>query len=368
MVEQSEEGDVTYIYRISHCDSEHSDTWLGALYAYKGVLLIFGVYMAWETRRVKIPALNDSHYIGMNVYNVVLTSAIVVALSSLLADRRVSLSLSLSHTLSVSLYLSSFLPSFPLSKKEFSLIVAPPAGRPCVTPSSVCILQLIGQRLLFTDKGMHSGKALGRKVCGTLVGEVYAIIRHNGNPVIASTGITVEANTRRFMVDDKQEVYYRAQVQNRVYKRQLVQLDQEIARLEQLLSIPVPPVGPLSEDLLALLPFGDIEKKEEPVEPKAEALAFISTSVTDKTDARKFLRKFSMTALLDKTNKKRSNQTSRISTASEQRPYSRSLPSEKPAIVEEENQDVITNEEYRENSPPTSSTKAADNNEDDGYV
>lgn len=78
---------MTYIYKISHCDSEHSDTWLGALYAYKGALLIFGVYMAWETRHVKIPALNDSHYIGMNVYNVVLTSAIVVALSSILADR-----------------------------------------------------------------------------------------------------------------------------------------------------------------------------------------------------------------------------------------------------------------------------------------
>lgn len=145
-------------------------------------------------------------------------------------------------------------------------------------------------------------------------------------------------------------------------------MDQEIARLEQLLSIPVPPVGPLSEDLLSLLPFGDIEKKEEPAEAKAEPLTAISLSVADKTDARKFLRKFSMTALLDKTNKKRTNQNSRNSMASEQRPYSRSLPSEKPSTVEEENQDVITNEEYRENTPPTSSTKAADNIEDDGYV
>jgi gamma-aminobutyric acid type B receptor len=37
---------------------------MGALYAYKGLLLLFGVYMAWETRNVKIPALNDSQYIG----------------------------------------------------------------------------------------------------------------------------------------------------------------------------------------------------------------------------------------------------------------------------------------------------------------
>lgn len=138
--------------------------------------------------------------------------------------------------------------------------------------------------------------------------------------------------------------------------------------MEQLLSIPVPPVGPLSEDLLSLLPYGDIERKEETFETKVEPLTVISSSVADKADPRKFLRKFSMTALLDKTNKKRANQTSRNSMVSEQRLYSRSLPSEKPSTVEEENQDVIPNEEYRENSPPTTSTKVADNIEDDGYV
>ena len=56
-------------------------------YNKKGVLLLFGVYMAWETRHVKIPALNDSQYIGMNIYNVVLSSITVVALSNVLSDR-----------------------------------------------------------------------------------------------------------------------------------------------------------------------------------------------------------------------------------------------------------------------------------------
>jgi gamma-aminobutyric acid type B receptor len=61
--------------------------WTGALYAYKGLLLLFGVYMAWETRHVKIPVLNDSHQIGISIYNVVLCSGTVVALSSLLQQR-----------------------------------------------------------------------------------------------------------------------------------------------------------------------------------------------------------------------------------------------------------------------------------------
>lgn len=61
------------------------DKWLGSFYAFKGFLLIFGVYMAWETRNVKIPALNDSQYIGMNVYNVVTMTITVVVMSNILS-------------------------------------------------------------------------------------------------------------------------------------------------------------------------------------------------------------------------------------------------------------------------------------------
>lgn len=82
-----EDTDLLYIPQLAKCDSSHLDKWLGAFYAYKGLLLLFGVYMAWETRHVKIPVLNDSQYIGMNIYNVVLMSVTVVALSSILTDR-----------------------------------------------------------------------------------------------------------------------------------------------------------------------------------------------------------------------------------------------------------------------------------------
>jgi gamma-aminobutyric acid type B receptor len=36
---------------------------------------------------VKIPALNDSQYIGMSVYSVVITSGIVVVLANLISER-----------------------------------------------------------------------------------------------------------------------------------------------------------------------------------------------------------------------------------------------------------------------------------------
>ena len=54
--------------------------------------------------------------------------------------------------------------------------------------------------------------------------QIYAILKHAGSPVIASSGLTVAANTRRFAVDERKELYYRAEVQNRVYKRQLAEV------------------------------------------------------------------------------------------------------------------------------------------------
>ncbi|XP_070577493.1 gamma-aminobutyric acid type B receptor subunit 2-like [Ptychodera flava] len=66
---------------MEFCYCDNIIYWLGALYAYKGLLLIFGTFLAWETRKVSIPALNDSKYIGMSVYNVIVLSVIGVAVS-----------------------------------------------------------------------------------------------------------------------------------------------------------------------------------------------------------------------------------------------------------------------------------------------
>lgn len=48
----------------------------------------------------------------------------------------------------------------------------------------------------------------------------------------------MECNTRRFMIDDKRELQYRVEVQNRVYKRELAALDIEIGKLEKMLESP----------------------------------------------------------------------------------------------------------------------------------
>nr|XP_006813973.1 PREDICTED: gamma-aminobutyric acid type B receptor subunit 2 [Saccoglossus kowalevskii] len=78
--------DVFFVPVMQHCESVHMSIWLAVIYAYKGVLMIFGCFLAWETRHVSIPALNDSKYIGMCVYNVVVMCVIGVALSFLITN------------------------------------------------------------------------------------------------------------------------------------------------------------------------------------------------------------------------------------------------------------------------------------------
>jgi gamma-aminobutyric acid type B receptor len=54
------------------CESDYMKIWLATLFSFKSILIIFGCFFAYETRNVTISALNDSKYIGMSVYNVLI--------------------------------------------------------------------------------------------------------------------------------------------------------------------------------------------------------------------------------------------------------------------------------------------------------
>ncbi|OAD60223.1 Gamma-aminobutyric acid type B receptor subunit 2 [Eufriesea mexicana] len=80
--------DIIIIPENEYCQSNRMTIYLGCIYAYKGLLMIFGAFLAWETRHVSIPALNDSKYVGMSVYNVVIMCVTGAAISFVLADKQ----------------------------------------------------------------------------------------------------------------------------------------------------------------------------------------------------------------------------------------------------------------------------------------
>lgn len=139
--------------------------------------------MAWETRHVKIAALNDSQYIGVSVYSVVITSAIVVVLANLIADQ-----VTLAFVTITALILTS-------TTATLSLLFVPKIN----------------------DIWAREGAP-------------------NNDPISHSMGLKMEYNTRRFMTDDRRELQYRVEVQNRVYKKEMAALDAEIAKLQRMLT------------------------------------------------------------------------------------------------------------------------------------
>eukprot|EP00743_Colponemidia_sp_Colp-15_P007849 GILK01008502.1.p1 GENE.GILK01008502.1~~GILK01008502.1.p1 ORF type:complete len:856 (+),score=154.80 GILK01008502.1:16-2583(+) len=73
-----------------YCDSSNKSIWYGLVLGWKGILLAFGAFLAFETRQVKIPAMNDSHAIGMCLYNVLIVCVIVVPVSLLVQSQPVA--------------------------------------------------------------------------------------------------------------------------------------------------------------------------------------------------------------------------------------------------------------------------------------
>eukprot|EP00794_Sanderia_malayensis_P017040 gene17040-18755_t len=70
--------DIIEVTQVYHCASKYGLYFSSTILAYKGILLLLGLFLAWETRKVEVSALNDSKFIGMAVYNVAALSAIGV--------------------------------------------------------------------------------------------------------------------------------------------------------------------------------------------------------------------------------------------------------------------------------------------------
>nr|XP_006814353.1 PREDICTED: gamma-aminobutyric acid type B receptor subunit 2-like [Saccoglossus kowalevskii] len=78
--------DVAIVPRVEICECEYKFYWLGALYAEKGLLLLFGCFLAYETRNVCVDGLNDSKQICVSVYNIVVLCVLGITVNLAVSD------------------------------------------------------------------------------------------------------------------------------------------------------------------------------------------------------------------------------------------------------------------------------------------
>ncbi|XP_019856013.1 PREDICTED: gamma-aminobutyric acid type B receptor subunit 1-like [Amphimedon queenslandica] len=75
------------IRKHEYCYCDNFSYLVGSLYVYKGLLVVFGLFLAYESRNVKYTFINDSRFVSIAMYIVVVLIAISAPLSLVLADQ-----------------------------------------------------------------------------------------------------------------------------------------------------------------------------------------------------------------------------------------------------------------------------------------
>ena len=154
MPPQDESADVDNFHEVCYC--EYYPYLIGALYVYKGLLVVFGLFLAYESRNVKYYYINDSRFVSIAMYIVVILVGIGAPLSLVLAvhyftDAAYALAIFMVVGSSLSCMLILFIPkvcppSLPLG---FSLYPPPPLSL-CSLAHSTLISAFFSHFLLFS--------------------------------------------------------------------------------------------------------------------------------------------------------------------------------------------------------------------------
>lgn len=97
----------------------------GLLYGYKGLILVFGLFLAYETRSIKVKQINDSRYVGMSIYNVVVLCLITAPVGMVIASQQDASFVFVSLAVIFCCFLSMLL-----------IFVPKVRSKPIITPSS----------------------------------------------------------------------------------------------------------------------------------------------------------------------------------------------------------------------------------------
>lgn len=58
----------------------YEPVWLGVCFGYKGILLLLGLLLAYDTRNVKLKEVTDSKFVALCIYNIVVRLCLCLSL------------------------------------------------------------------------------------------------------------------------------------------------------------------------------------------------------------------------------------------------------------------------------------------------
>ncbi|XP_074542769.1 gamma-aminobutyric acid type B receptor subunit 1 isoform X3 [Halichoeres trimaculatus] len=87
---EAPKGDLDVLIQplLEHCSSQKMNTWLGVVYGYKGLLLLLGIFLAYETKSISTEKINDHRAVGMAIYNVAVLCMITAPVTMILSSQQ----------------------------------------------------------------------------------------------------------------------------------------------------------------------------------------------------------------------------------------------------------------------------------------
>lgn len=55
---------------VFECNSDYNEVWITILTLYKLCIFMYGIYLAWITRNINVPSMNDSKYLLLSTYTI----------------------------------------------------------------------------------------------------------------------------------------------------------------------------------------------------------------------------------------------------------------------------------------------------------
>jgi hypothetical protein len=76
----------TQLKVLFECNSNLFEVWITILTMYKIILLMYGIYLAWIIRNINVPSMNDSKYLLLSTYAIIVCGLGSMSLMQILRD------------------------------------------------------------------------------------------------------------------------------------------------------------------------------------------------------------------------------------------------------------------------------------------
>ncbi|CAI2356646.1 unnamed protein product [Caenorhabditis sp. 36 PRJEB53466] len=131
---------------LQQCQSNQQEVWIGIIMGFKCLLLVFGTFLSYETRNLKLRFINDSRFVGLAIYNVAVMTLVTAPVVTLLIHGKVDANFAfISLTVLICTYISVGLIYGP---KIRHIIKVPPSADEVQQNGNIgaCVMSKVDQK------------------------------------------------------------------------------------------------------------------------------------------------------------------------------------------------------------------------------